>query len=123
MCVYACPIPSVGVPCGALGVDRTLKRVYESWQSIPVAFGQKVWMAMVRTAVRVITLLLCAIVGLWAVGHGIALAAMARAQSHEDMLQYLLEVSVSIAGGICVLSVAIEQLQCWRTRRKDGGLI
>jgi hypothetical protein len=39
------------------------------------------------------------------------------------MLQYLLEISVSIAGGICVLSVAVEQLNCWRTHRKDGGLI
>jgi hypothetical protein len=39
------------------------------------------------------------------------------------MLQYLLEVSVSIAGGVCVLSVAVEQLICWRTHHKDGGLI
>jgi hypothetical protein len=39
------------------------------------------------------------------------------------MLQYLLEVSVSIAGGACVLSVAAQQLICWRTHRKDGGLI
>ncbi len=29
-CIYACPIPMVGVPCGALGVDLTLIRVYES---------------------------------------------------------------------------------------------
>lgn len=86
-------------------------------------FGQKVGMAMLKTALRVVTLVLCAIVGLWAVGHGIALVAMFRASSHEDMLQYLLEVSVSIAGGVCVLSVAVEQLYCWRTHHKDGGLI
>ncbi len=80
-------------------------------------------MAMFKTAWRVVTLALCAIIGLWAVGHGITLAAMVSAPSHEDMLQYLLEVSVSISGGVCVLSVAVQQLNCWRTHRKDGGLI
>jgi hypothetical protein len=78
---------------------------------------------MLKSALRVVTLVLCAIIGFWAVGHGVALVATFRAASHEDMLQYLLEVSVSIAGGVCVLSVAIEQLYCWRTHRKDGGLI
>ena len=78
---------------------------------------------MVKTALRVVTLALCAIIGLWAVGHGFALAAKASAPSYEDMLQYLLEVSVSISGGVCVLSVAVNQLNCWRTHRKDGGLI
>ncbi len=78
---------------------------------------------MFKTALRVATLVLCAIIGLWAVGHGFALAATATALSHEGMLQYLLEVSVSIAGGVCVLSVAVQQLNCWRTHRKDGGLI
>ena len=78
---------------------------------------------MIKTALRVVTLTLCAVVGLWAVVHGIALAATVRAFSHEEMLQYLLEVSVSIAGGVCVLSVAVEQLNCWRTHHKDGGLI
>jgi uncharacterized membrane protein len=78
---------------------------------------------MLKTALRVVTLVLCAIIGLWAVAHGFALVITAKAPSHEDMLQYLLEVSVSIAGGVCVLSVAVEQLICWRTHRKDGGLI
>jgi hypothetical protein len=78
---------------------------------------------MFKTALRVVTLGLCAIVGLWAVGHGVALVLMASAPSHADMLQYLLEVSVSIAGGVCVLSVAVQQLLCWRTHRKDAGLI
>jgi hypothetical protein len=79
--------------------------------------------AMFKTALRVVTLALCAIIGLWAVGHGFALAATVSTLRHEDMLQYLLEVSVSIAGGVCVLSVAVEQLICWRTHHKDGGLI
>jgi hypothetical protein len=78
---------------------------------------------MFKTALRVATLVLCAVIGLWAVGHGFALAATATALSHEGMLQYLLEVSVSIAGGVCVLSVAVQQLNCWRTHRKDEGLI
>jgi hypothetical protein len=78
---------------------------------------------MLKTAFRVVSLALCCIVGLWAVGHGIALAATVRAASQEEMLQYLLEVSLSIAGGICVLSVAVQQLYCWRTHHKDGGLI
>jgi hypothetical protein len=78
---------------------------------------------MLKTALRVVVLALCAIIGLWAVAHGFALAVAAKAPTHADMLQYLLEVSVSIAGGVCVLSVAVEQLICWRTHRKDGGLI
>jgi hypothetical protein len=78
---------------------------------------------MFKTALRVISLALCAIIGLWAVGHGFVLATMASAPSREDMLEYLLEVSVSIAGGVCVLSVAVQQLNCWRTHHKDGGLI
>ena len=97
--------------------------MYESYRSVCVPFGQKAGMVMLKTALRVVTLVLCVIVGLWAVGHGIALVTMFRASSHEDMLQYLLEVSVSIAGGVCVLSVAVEQLDCWRTHHKDGGLI
>jgi hypothetical protein len=78
---------------------------------------------MVRTLFRVITLVLCAIIGLWAVGHGFVLAAKVSALRHEDILQYLLEVSVSIGGGVCVLSVAVEQLHCWRTHGKGGELI
>jgi hypothetical protein len=97
--------------------------VYESYQSFGVPCGQKVRVAMLKTGLRIVTLILCGIIGLWAVAHGITLALVLQAPSREDMLQYLLEVSVSIAGGICVLSVAVEQLNCWRTHHKDGGLI
>ena len=86
-------------------------------------FERKWCVDMFKTALRVVTLVLCAIIGLWAVGHGFALAATVSAPTHEDMLQYLLEVSISIAGGVCVLSVAVEQLNCWRTHHRDGGLI
>lgn len=78
---------------------------------------------MFKSSLRVVSLALCAIIGLWAVGHGITMAVMAKAPSHEYMLEYLFEVSVSIAGGVCVLSVAVQQLNCWRNHRKDGGLI
>ena len=78
---------------------------------------------MGKAILRVIILALCAVIGLWAVGHGIAMAASFHAFPHLDTLQYLLEVSVSITGGLAVLSVAVEQLYCWRTHRKDGGLI
>ena len=78
---------------------------------------------MIKSALRIVTLALCAVMGLWALAHEIFLASILRAASHDDMPQYLVEVSVSIAGGVCVLSVAIEQLICWRTHHKDGGLI
>ena len=80
-------------------------------------------MTMLKSSIRVITLILCGIIGLWAVGHGIALVTMMRAATHEDLLQNLVEVGISIAGGVCVLSVAVEQLICWRTHHRDGGLI
>jgi hypothetical protein len=78
---------------------------------------------MIKSALRIVTLSVCAVMGLWALAHGIFLASTLTAASHEDILQYLFEVSLSIAGGVCVLSVAIEQLICWRTHHKDGGLI
>jgi hypothetical protein len=65
------------------------------------------------------------VIGLWAVGHGIALAATIRllARERADILRDLIELSVSLAGGICVLSVAVEQLYCWRTHRKEDSLL
>ena len=78
---------------------------------------------MLKTALRVATLVLCGVIGLWAVGHGFTLAARVSAATHEGVLQSLAEISISIAGGICVLSVAAEQLSCWRTHHRDGGLI
>ncbi|MGD0920176.1 MAG: hypothetical protein ABSA70_00250 [Terriglobia bacterium] len=78
-----------------------------------------------KTGLRVVALVLSAVVGLWAVGHGIALAAAVRslAGEHAPIMSDLLEVGISIAGGICVLSVAVEQLNCWRTHRKEDSLI
>ena len=78
-----------------------------------------------KTALRVLALVLSAIVGLWVLGHGIALVVSIRhlVGSGQDILDELIESSVSIAGGICVLSVAVEQLNCWRTHRKEDSLL
>ena len=78
-----------------------------------------------KTGLRVVALILSAVVGLWAVVHGIALAVAVRsaAGEHAPIMSDLLEVGISIAGGICVLSVAVEQLNCWRTHRKEDSLI
>ena len=78
-----------------------------------------------KTGLRVVALVLSAVVGLWAVGHGIALAVAVRsvAGEHARIMSDLLEVGISLAGGICVLSVAVEQLNCWRTHRKEDSLI
>ena len=78
-----------------------------------------------KTALRVVALFLSAVIGLWVIAHGIAIAVAIRHLSGEnrDILNELIECSVSIAGGICVLSVAVEQLNCWRTHRKEDSLI
>jgi uncharacterized membrane protein HdeD (DUF308 family) len=78
-----------------------------------------------KTALRVVALVLAAFVGLWVLVHGIVLAAQIHGLAHEnrDFMAELIECSVSIAGGICVLSVAVEQLYCWRTHRKEDSLI
>jgi hypothetical protein len=77
---------------------------------------------MAKTSLHVITLFMCAVMGLWAVGHGFALAARVSALTLEGVRDYLGEISLSIAGGICVLSVAVEQLNCWRTHHKESEL-
>jgi uncharacterized membrane protein YbhN (UPF0104 family) len=78
-----------------------------------------------KTALRVVALALTAVIGLWAVGHGIVLAVAIQtlAREHADIVGELIEASVSIAGGICVLSVAVEQLHCWRTRHREDSLL
>jgi uncharacterized membrane protein HdeD (DUF308 family) len=78
-----------------------------------------------KTALRIIALVLAAFVGLWVLVHGIVLAVTIHGlvQENRDFVSDLVECSVSIAGGICVLSVAVEQLNCWRTHRKDDSLI
>ena len=76
-----------------------------------------------KTPLRVVVLVICALVGLWTLGHGIALVILTRAPGHPDVLRLLVEGSILIAGGVCVLSVAVEQIDCWRTHRKDDSLL
>jgi len=78
-----------------------------------------------KTALRVLALVLSAVVGLWVLAHGVVLVVSIRhlVGSGQDIIEELVESSVSIAGGICVLSVAVEQLNCWRTHRKEDSLI
>jgi ATP-dependent protease HslVU (ClpYQ) peptidase subunit len=78
-----------------------------------------------KSALRVVALFLTAVIGLWVIGHGIALAVSIRqlVGENQDILSELVESSVSIAGGICVVSVAVEQLNCLRTHRKEDSLI
>ncbi|MFB3922606.1 MAG: hypothetical protein ACE145_12850 [Terriglobia bacterium] len=78
-----------------------------------------------KTALRIVALVLSAIVGLWVLIHGIVLVISIRhlAEAGQDIFGELVEISVSIAGGICVLSVAVEQLDCLRTHRKEDSLL
>jgi len=80
------------------------------------------WM---KTALRVAALILTAVIGLWAFVRGIVTALLMRGLpgEHADILGHLVEASVFIAGGVCVLSLAVQQLYCWRAHRKDGGLL
>ena len=78
-----------------------------------------------KTALRVVALFLSAVIGLRVIAHGISIAVTIHHLTGEnrDILNELIESSVSIAGGICVLSVAVEQLNCWRTHRKEDSLL
>jgi hypothetical protein len=76
-----------------------------------------------KTVLRVAILVLCALTGLVVTGHGIAEAALIHAPGHDDIMRHLVEGSISIAGGACVVAVAIDHLECLRTHRKSGDLL
>ncbi len=76
-----------------------------------------------KTVLRAVLLLLAALVGLVILGRGIVEVVAMRMPGHEDISAHLVEGSILIAAGIAVLSVAIEQLNCWRTHRKDESLL
>jgi hypothetical protein len=76
-----------------------------------------------KTVLRVAILALCALTGLVVTAHGIAEAALIHTPGHGDIMRHLIEGSISIAGGACVLAVAIDQLECLRTHRKSGDLL
>ena len=76
-----------------------------------------------KTVFRVAILVLCALTGLVVTAHGIAEAALIHAPGHEDIMRHLIEGGISIAGGACVLAVAVDRLECLRTHRKSGDLL
>jgi hypothetical protein len=76
-----------------------------------------------KTALRLAILFISALAGLWILGHGIALVVVIRTPGHPDVLHLLVEGSIRMAAGICVLSVALEQFDCWRTHRRDDSLL
>jgi hypothetical protein len=76
-----------------------------------------------KTVFRVLALILCSLAGLFLLGRGIVLVVALGMPGHADVVRHLVEGGVFIAAGICVVSVAIEQLYCWRTHRKDDSLL
>jgi hypothetical protein len=76
-----------------------------------------------KTILHIVILVLSTLTGLAVTAHGIAEAVLIHTPGHEDILRHLIGGSISIAGGACVLAVAIEQIECLRTHRKSGGLL
>ena len=78
-----------------------------------------------KTLLQILLLVVCLVVGIWMAGRGIAVivAPSALAGPQEDFLRHLVEGGFCLVGGICVLSVAVQQFICWRAHRKQGGLI
>ncbi len=72
---------------------------------------------------RVVILVLCVLTGLVVTVHGIVEAVLVHTPGYADVMRHLVEGSVSIAGGACVLAVAIDQLECLRTHRKSGNIL
>jgi len=76
-----------------------------------------------KTVLRVVILVLCALTGLVVAGHGIAEAVLIHTPGREDVMRHLIEGSISIAGGVCVVAVAVDQLECIRTHRRSGNIL
>jgi len=72
---------------------------------------------------RVAVLLLCALTGVVVTAHGIMEVVSVRAPGHADIVRHLVEGSISIAAGACVVAVAVDWLECLRTHRKSGGFL
>jgi len=76
-----------------------------------------------KTLLRVVILVLCALTGLVVAGHGIAEAVLIHTPGREDVMRHLIEGSISIAGGVCVVAVAVDQLECLRAHRRSGNIL
>jgi len=76
-----------------------------------------------KTVLRVAVLVLCALTGLVVTAHGIAQAVSIHTPGGADVMRHLIEGSVSIAGGVCVVAVAIDQLECLRTHHGSRKIL
>ncbi|HXX21810.1 MAG TPA: hypothetical protein VEO19_01520 [Terriglobia bacterium] len=76
-----------------------------------------------KTVLRVVILVLCALTGLVVTGHGIAQAVSIHTPGGADVMRHLIEGSVSIAGGACVVAVAIDQLECLRAHHRSRKIL
>jgi len=76
-----------------------------------------------KIVLRVVILVLCALTGLVVAGHGIAEAVLIHTPGREDVMRHLIEGSISIAGGVCVVAVAVDQLECLRAHRRSGNIL
>jgi hypothetical protein len=76
-----------------------------------------------KTVLRVVILVLCALTGLVVAGHGVAQAVLIHTPGREDVMRHLIEGSISIAGGVCVVAVAVDQLECLRTHHRSGNIL
>jgi hypothetical protein len=76
-----------------------------------------------KTVWRVAILVLCVLTGLVVTGHGVALAVLVHTPGRADVMRHIIEGSISIAGGACVMAVAYDQLECLRTHRKSGKIL
>ena len=76
-----------------------------------------------RTVWRVAVLVLCVLTGLVVTGHGVAVVVLIHTPGRADVMRHLIEGSISIGGGVCVMAVAYDQLECLRTHRKSGNLL
>ena len=76
-----------------------------------------------KTVWRAAILVLCVLTGLVVTGHGVAQAVLIHTPGGTDIMRHLVEGSISIAGGACVMAVAYDQLECLRTHRRSGKIL
>jgi len=76
-----------------------------------------------KSFMRMAILGLCGLTGLAVTGHGIVQAVLIHTPGGLDVMRHLIEGSISIAGGVCVVAVAIDQLECLRTHHQSRNLL
>jgi uncharacterized membrane protein HdeD (DUF308 family) len=78
-----------------------------------------------KNVLRGTALVLAALLGFLAVIHGVVEIAWLRYHPAEnpDFTRHLIIGGIALAGGVCVLSLAVQLLWCWHTHKKGGGLL